>query len=271
MNVCFLDPGFPSNQREFVRALVSVGARVHGIGDRPVEWLDGELRGWLASYRQVRSTVDEGEIERAVREAQGEVWIDRLETVIEAHVLPAAHVRERLGIPGTLSRTAWLCRDKPAMKQALRAAGVRTADSAGVSSEAEAIEFARQVGYPVIVKPRDAAGAAGTWRADDEGALRAAARESGLADGAPAAIEEFVDGHEGFHDTLCVEGEPGPRKVYGQRWLVETLMSVVKRKWGEALAARLPAMQERQALLRGLVYNLYRLVGLGVRPTLAGP
>ena len=46
-------------------------------------------------------------------------------------------------------------------------------------------------------------------------------------------------------------------------------MSVVKRKWGEALAARLPVMQERQALLRGLVYNLYRLVGLGVTPKLA--
>ena len=207
MNVCFLDPGFPANQREFVRALVSVGATVHGIGDRPVEWLDAELRSWLGSYRQIASTVDEGAIERAVRQAQGEVWIDRLETVIEAHQLPAAHVRERLGIPGTLSRTAWLCRDKPAMKDALRAAGVRCAASAGIASEAEAIDFAREVGYPVIVKPRDAAGAAGTWRAGDEGELRAAARESGVADGAPAAIEEFVAGHEGFHDTLCVEGE----------------------------------------------------------------
>lgn len=71
--------------------------------------------------------------------------------------------------------------------------------------------------------------------------------------------------------TLGVEGEEAPRKTYGQRWLVETLMSVVKRKWGERLTARLPAMQEAQALLRGVVYNVYRLVCLGVRPTLAGP
>jgi hypothetical protein len=69
--------------------------------------------------------------------------------------------------------------------------------------------------------------------------------------------------------TLGVEGEPEPRQTYRQRWLVETLMSVVKRKWGESLAARLPAMQRAEALLRGLVYNLYRLVGLGVRPTVA--
>lgn len=71
--------------------------------------------------------------------------------------------------------------------------------------------------------------------------------------------------------TLGVEGEAAPRKAYRQRWLVETLMSVVKRKWGERLTARLPAMQEAQALLRGLVYNVYRLVGLGVQPTLATP
>lgn len=45
-------------------------------------------------------------------------------------------------------------------------------------------------------------------------------------------------------------------------------MSVVKRKWGEALTARLPSMQQAQALLRGLVYNVYRVVRLGVAPTL---
>ena len=70
-------------------------------------------------------------------------------------------------------------------------------------------------------------------------------------------------------ETLGVEGRPGKLKTYRKRWLAETLMSVVKRKWGEALTARLPEMQRMQALVRGLVYNLYRLVVLGVRPALA--
>jgi hypothetical protein len=39
-------------------------------------------------------------------------------------------------------------------------------------------------------------------------------------------------------------------------------MSVAKRRWGEALSARLDARQEAEALLRGLVYNLNRLVRL---------
>ena len=97
----------------------------------------------------------------------------------------------------------------------------------------------------------------------------------------PAKTRRYVAGPSGRYRaelvarlgcaTLGAEGQSGPRTVYGQRWLVETLMSVVKRKWGEALAARLPVMQDRQALMRGLVYNLYRLVGLGVTPRLAAP
>ena len=208
MNIIFLEPGFPSNQREFVRALADIGARVHGIGDRPRDWLDDELRGWLASYRQVSRITDEAALEHAVRQLQDEVWIDRLETVIEAHVMPAARVRERTGIPGTSTHTAWLCRDKPAMKEALRAAGVPCAASAGVSTLGEARAFAADIGYPLIIKPRDSAGAAGTWRVDDDASLVQAAGESGLADGASVAIEEFVEGHEGFYDTLCIDGQP---------------------------------------------------------------
>lgn len=51
---------------------------------------------------------------------------------------------------------------------------------------------------------------------------------------------------------------------YGQRWKAETLMSVLKRKWGECLSARDAAMQQLQALLRDVVYNLHRLTVLGV-------
>jgi hypothetical protein len=60
-------------------------------------------------------------------------------------------------------------------------------------------------------------------------------------------------------------GEPGDdeaRKAYRQRWKAETVMSVAKRRWGEALSARNDATQEAQTLLRGVVYNLNRLVRL---------
>jgi formate-dependent phosphoribosylglycinamide formyltransferase (GAR transformylase) len=207
MNVIFLDPGFPANQREFVRALRSVGANVIGIGDRPCDWFDDELKGWLGGYWQVRSTTDEAALYEAVRGIQGKLWVDRLETVIEAHVLPAARVREHCNIPGISSRTAYFCRDKVAMKELLRRAGVPTAASAGVASFNEARAFVEAVGFPVILKPRDAAGAAGTWRIDNFDELAAAVHASGVAHGAHAAMEEFVTGHEGFYDTLTVNGQ----------------------------------------------------------------
>jgi hypothetical protein len=59
-------------------------------------------------------------------------------------------------------------------------------------------------------------------------------------------------------------GTERARRDYGQRWKAETLMSVIKRKWGECLSARVAPMQQLQALLRGAVYNLHRLTVLGV-------
>src|SRR5688572_1553780 len=120
MNVIFVEPAFPYNQREFVRGLHAVGARVIGIGERPPETLDDELRHWLTHYERVQSVVHEPSLLEAVRGIQRRVWIDRLEATVEAHIMPTAKVREAARIPGTSVHTAWLCRDKPSMKEALR-------------------------------------------------------------------------------------------------------------------------------------------------------
>ena len=207
MHVLFIEPAFPRNQREFVRALAAVGARVTGIGEGPVEALDDELKGWLHAYEQVPSVVDEEAMFDAVQGVQAREHVDRLEATVEAHIMSAAHVRERCSIPGTSTRTAWLCRDKPAMKEALREAGIPTAQSIGTSSPDEARAFAGKVGYPLIIKPRAGAGAAGTHRVDDDDGLEEALRECGVDRGASVAIEEFIEGHEGFWDTLTVDGE----------------------------------------------------------------
>jgi len=208
MHVLFVEPKFPYNQREFVRGLHAVGARVTGIGEAPVEAIDGELKGWLHGYEQVRSVVHEPSMLEAVRRVQAREWVDRLEATVEAHILPAAKVREACSIPGTTYRTAFLCRDKPAMKEALREAGVPCAQSAGVSSPEELRAFAKAVGYPIILKPRSAAGASGTSRVDDDGDLEAAIRAQGIDRGADVAAEEFIEGHEAFYDTLAIDGEP---------------------------------------------------------------
>lgn len=206
MNVIFVEPAFPNNQRQFVRALRGIGARVIGIGERPYDWLDDELKYWLAGYEQVPSVTNEEAMREAVRRVQAREWVDRLEATVEAHVLPVARVREACTIPGTSVRTAYLCRDKAAMKEVLREAGVPCARSMAASSVGEVREFAHEVGYPLILKPRDAAGAAGTFRADHDSGLEQAIRASGVEQGMAIAVEEFIEGHEGFYDTLSIDG-----------------------------------------------------------------
>jgi formate-dependent phosphoribosylglycinamide formyltransferase (GAR transformylase) len=207
VNVIFVEPSFPSNQREFVRALAAVGATVIGVGERPGDWLDGEVSNWLTHYEQVSSVVDTEGLESAVRRVQSRVEVHRLEATIEAHVEAAAHVRERCGIPGTSPHTAWLCRDKPAMKEALRQVGVPTAHSTGADSADDLLAFAEWVGYPLIIKPRDGAGASGTRRVNNESELLAAAPALGFEYGRSVAVEEYVEGHEGFYDTISIDGQ----------------------------------------------------------------
>ncbi|HEY4219899.1 MAG TPA: ATP-grasp domain-containing protein [Myxococcota bacterium] len=206
-DVIFIEPCFPANQREFVRALHAVGARVTGIGERPKESLDGELRHWLTHYEQIGNVTDDDQVERAVRFIQSKVTVQRLEAVVEAHMMTAARVREKCGIPGTSAKTTFLCRDKPSMKEALRAAGVSCAQSLGSSDAKEIRDFAQRVGYPLIVKPRDGAGASGTVRVDDDAGLERALNDSGVTRGRSVAVEEFIEGHEGFCDTISVDGK----------------------------------------------------------------
>jgi carbamoylphosphate synthase large subunit len=206
VDVIFVEPSFPANQREFARALHAVGARVIGIGERPKSSLDDELRHWLSHYEEIGNVTDPNQLEKAVRWLQGRANIERLEAVVEAHVMAAAHVREACGIPGTSVQTSFLCRDKPAMKEALRKAGVPCAQSIGSSDATEIKEFAEKVGFPLIVKPRDAAGASGTHRCDNPGQLHDALVACHVDKGRSVAVEEYIEGHEAFYDTITIKG-----------------------------------------------------------------
>jgi len=204
MHIVFIEPRFPANQKLFVRALAEIGATVTAIGEGSKESLDDELKRWLTHYEEVGSVCDEGAVLRALRFVQSRRAVDRIEAVVEAHIMPIARVREAAEIPGTSVRTAFLCRDKPAMKEVLREGGVPCAQSIGASSADEVQAFAERVGFPLILKPRDGAGAAGATRVDTTAELTAALATFGGANS--IAVEEFIEGHEGFYDTLTING-----------------------------------------------------------------
>ncbi|MET0740677.1 MAG: ATPase, partial [Candidatus Nanopelagicales bacterium] len=254
MNVIFVEPHFPKTQRQFVRALAEVGATVIGIGESPSEALDDELKGWMTHYHRVPTVVDVGVMTDTVRWIQDKLWVDRLESTIEAHIMSVAQVRENCTIPGTSVRTAWLCRDKPSMKEALRAAGVPTAASTAAETAAQVQEFADVVGYPLILKPRSGAGAADTTRVDNDSQLAAALASFGGQHVQSIAVEEFVEGHEGFYDTLSINGHaaldfvshyfPNVLEAMRTRWISPQFIST-NRVESVADYAQLRGMGER--------------------------
>lgn len=45
--------------------------------------------------------------------------------------------------------------------------------------------------------------------------------------------------------------------IYGQRWQVETVNSVIKRKFGDAIRSRSRRLQHREPIVKALVYNIH--------------
>lgn len=206
-HVVFVGPDLFSAYHDMVRGLKQVGARVSAIGHTPKSKLAPALKGRLDDYVQVSSLLDAQAVLDGARQLGTRVPVDMIETGDEALVLLTAQVREKLGLPGLSVRSANLCRDKPAMKEALREAGIPCAASAAIASLEELHAFAEQNGYPLVLKPRSALGGLGTFRVESKAELEAAATRLKIDRGESAAVEEWVEGHEGFYDTLSIEGE----------------------------------------------------------------
>jgi biotin carboxylase len=206
MNVAFISPAYPPEQRDFSRGLAQVGARVVGIGDGPQGGLPPGVQQALSAYLQVPNLFDEQRAAERIAQALAPHGIDRVESNWEPTVLLAARVRELLGVPGMSRDTVLGFRDKETMKQRLRAAGVRVPHSRRVRTTEEALAAGEEVGYPLIIKPISGAGSADTFRCESQGELEAALRRTEHV--AEASVEEFVDGDEYTFDTVCIDGQP---------------------------------------------------------------
>ena len=209
MHVLFLAPESQVYYREFVRGLKEVGARVTGLGHLPRERLPAPLRAHLDDYIPVKNLFDGNETLAAARAVAQMHPIDRVEMTDEPLVVPAAQLREALGLPGLSVRTATLCRDKTAMKEHLRAHGIPCAASAAASTDAEVRAFAEQHDFPIIVKPRAGFGTLNTHRVESAADLDQLLPKLPLGNGRSIAVEEFIDGHEGFYDTIMLDDNVG--------------------------------------------------------------
>lgn len=205
MNVLFLSPGFPAEMPHFTRGLAEVGAKVIGMGDQPQAALPEMTRRHLSAYVQVSSWGDTEAMLRQVRELASKVRIDRVESLWELLMLPAAQIREMLDLPGMTVEQTLPFRDKEVMKQRLDAAGIRTPYHVRARTAAECRAAAERIGYPLIIKPIAGAGSMDTYRIESDAELEAAIARLGHID--EVSVEEFVEAVEYTFDTVTVGGE----------------------------------------------------------------
>ena len=145
------------------------GVELAVITTSPDEALSPELKQALAGHWQVADALDPQQIADAVRGLSGQLGpVQRLIGALEQLQVPLAQARDVLGIEGMSEQVAHNVRDKSQMKSLLAAAGVPCARHQLIHRTEQAVAFRDLVGYPMVAKPPDGAGAKATFRLDSD-------------------------------------------------------------------------------------------------------
>lgn len=138
--------------------------------------------------------------------------VDMVVSLAEFSQLGAAYLAQALEAEGPRVSTSLLVRDKGAMKEAARAAGVPCArqvvlvelGAALDDVDAAVAEIGERLGWPIVLKPVDGMGTVDTWVCPD--AADAVERLAGV-DPRTMVAEEYVHGEEYHVDGIWLDGE----------------------------------------------------------------
>jgi glutathione synthase/RimK-type ligase-like ATP-grasp enzyme len=229
-HIIFAAPILNANAIPTISAITGVpDTRVTVISQDPEDKLPWSARSKLAAFIQVRDALNDQHLyEAAVHARDNTGPIHRMFAANEQVQVPVAIVRERLGIPGMSSEVMRNFRDKSRMKALLTAKEIPCAKFALVSDTDTAWLFVRKVGFPVIVKPPEGAGAEFTYRVEDDDAFRDVLSKHPPS-AQPLLIEEFITGEEHSFDAFTVNGKvkwhsitrylPAPLEVKQNPWM----------------------------------------------------
>lgn len=233
--VAVVAPYFLDTTRQFIRAAaVHPGVRVGLVSSDPVRKLPADLRRRLRAHERIPNALDASLLAPAVRRLGTSLAgpggrVARLIGTLEQLQEALAAVREQLGIPGMGLRAARNFRDKARMKDVMRRAGIPCARHRLLARHADAHAFARAVGFPIVLKPPDGAGAKGTQRVDDAASLESALRRHPPSPARPLLAEELVRGSEHSFDGVSIDGKlvwhsithylPAPLEVVENPWI----------------------------------------------------
>lgn len=202
MNVVFISPNFPLYYYNFCKNLKIRGVNVLGIGDAPYESLPQHMIDSVTEYYKVGSLENFYEVEEACRffnqkygkldwiESQNEYWLET-----EATLRKIFDVNS-----GTKIDDMAAMKYKSKMKDVYKSCNIPVARYILISTYENAINFTREVGYPVVVKPDNGVGASSTYKLenDDELSYFFATKDNNTT----YIMEEFINGHVETFDGI---------------------------------------------------------------------
>jgi phosphoribosylaminoimidazole carboxylase (NCAIR synthetase) len=236
VRVVFIAPFNMTATARFISAVAELPeVQLALVTQEPSDSLPAELRQRLAAHYRVADALDVQQLAPAVAAVGKQLGgIDRILGTLEQLQVQLGQLRDHFGVDGIGEAVARNFRDKARMKDVLRAAGVPCARHKRLNSAAEGWVFAREVGFPMIVKPPDAAAAKGTFRVTDARSLEEALRALRPSPDHPAVAEEFVTGLERSFETVSIRGRavwdsstrynPAPLHVLENPWIQWTVL-----------------------------------------------
>ncbi|WP_420124970.1 ATP-grasp domain-containing protein [Longimicrobium sp.] len=143
--------------------------------------------------------VDEDALDALIRERfDGGAGVAGITSSSEYFIATAAALAARFGLPGPDAASVRAARDKSHQRRATAAAGIAAPAFRVAASAAEAVAAAREIGFPVVVKPVDGSGSMGVRACAGEREVEEHAAPLFAAGGAETRllVEGFVEGHE---------------------------------------------------------------------------
>ncbi len=209
-NVVFVAPYFLEATMKFIEATANLPhVRLAIISHDPERKLPEGVRRRMSAHWRVENCLDPAQIVSAIQEITPRFGsVDRLIASLEELQVPLAEAREALGIPGMKAEAARNFRDKVRMKTVLGKAGLPCARHRLVSDSADALAFATEIGYPLVVKPPAGAGARNTFRVENAEQMSQWLASMPPTREQPALIEEFLSGQEHSFDSVFLKGKP---------------------------------------------------------------
>jgi biotin carboxylase len=193
----FIESNTSGTGRLFVQIAREMGYRPVLVTARPAKYAYLAQDG--APEVIVVPRIDEDDLHALVLDRfGGGAEVGGITSSSEYFIATAAALAARFGLAGPDAASVRAARDKSRQREVLGAGGIPVPGFRAVSSVFEAVAAARDIGFPVVLKPVDGSGSVGVRACADEGQAEshAASLFAEGGDGARVLVESLVTGDE---------------------------------------------------------------------------